>query len=165
MKIPTWLLAVGAYLLLRPKGGESASTDIPPKKAAPGAAKPVEVAPGVVVTAPTDPKAPVKITGRRVGRVGDGWAAMSKPVSLQTDTRYFARLALSGIESVATASMIREKLESVGFKDVHVWMDDPPESAPDGVKGKPGPFVLGTWSNPPRTANLVSEIAEMWGET
>jgi hypothetical protein len=31
MKIPTWLYLVGAYFLLRPKGGESASTDIPPK--------------------------------------------------------------------------------------------------------------------------------------
>jgi hypothetical protein len=129
MNIPTWAYAVAAYFLLRPKGGESASTDIPPKK-------------------------PVAVKG-------EAWTPAPTPITLQTDTRYFARLS---VPSIATAEMIKDKFESIGFKDVLVWMGAPPASAPSSTKGQSGPFVLGTWGKPTRTTTLASEIAEAWVE-
>ena len=128
MKIPVWAYAVIAYLVHRPKGGESAATDIPPK--------------------------PAKVKG------ADGWTPYAG--SLATGTRYFARLVLHGTESLARAKDVQEKFESLGFSDVHVWMDGAPKSWPGSV---PGPFVLGTWGGPLRTVFLPGEIVECWVES
>jgi hypothetical protein len=184
MNIPTWLWFAGAYLFLRSKGEEGPDV-IPPKPAKAPSAAPNAAAwnPPAGFVAKALPDGTPGFQGPAGNFVhsdgtpyiapyvpgavhGDAWVATGTALVLQPDTRYFARLALSGLESAgATAGAIKEKFKSVGFRDVYVWMDKVPVNLPDGARGKSGPFVMGTWNGAAQTANLPHQVAEVWMES
>ena len=109
MKIPSWVWwAAAAYLLFKPKEEGEGPAAIPPKPA---------------------PKPAVHGVG--------GWAYAPVPLTLQPNTRYFARISLSPDQASHSSMIIRGAikagLEHHGFSDVYVWMT----TAPAGMPTKP----------------------------
>jgi len=87
----------------------------------------------------------------------------AKTVTLDNGAEYFAKLVLTGFESLASSGMVKGKLEGAGFTNVSVW-DSPPAAVPDKAKAQSGKtfWVHGTWGKPTKTAALEQHMKRVW---
>ena len=87
----------------------------------------------------------------------------AKTVTLDNGAEYFAKLVLTGFESLASSGMVKGKLEGAGFTSVSVW-DSPPAAVPDKAKAQSGKtfWVHGTWGKPTKTAALEQHMKRVW---
>ena len=92
---------------------------------------------------------------------------LGDPTTLQQGQRYRAKLELSGFESLASASMIAQQFQTLGFSNPTVYMDvsQLPSDWPTLTAVNAGPnsrFVEGIWGRPTATIPRPPQIQLAW---
>jgi hypothetical protein len=110
--------------------------------------------------APAQPGSPSK-------KAATKWQRLTSPVTLQPGHAYAAVIQLSGLETLASDGTLADKLRELGtWNDLRVW-SDPSETPADfpGTRIDAGGrrWASGTYAGRARSAQLPSQLAELWG--
>jgi hypothetical protein len=92
---------------------------------------------------------------------------LGDPSTLQQGQRYRAKLELSGFETMASAAMIANQFQTLGFSNPTVYMSagELPQDWPALTAVNAGPnsrFIEATWSKPTNTIPRPPQIQLAW---